>query len=85
MLYYDDDELVYDILNYLCEMWILMAEELISKMEFDLACFWEDMAGKQGSLISPQTFREFTTPSYKKIINFLKSKGIKLFLVDTDG
>ena len=54
-------------------------------INFDIACFWEDMAGKQGSLISPAIFKEFMTPRYKKLIDFLKSRGITHFLVDTDG
>ena len=62
-----------------------MSEELTSLIEFDLASFWEDMSGKQGSLISPEMFRTFMTPRYKKIIKFLKTKDINLFLVDTDG
>lgn len=85
LLYYDEPELVHSILDHLCNLWISIAEELTSKIDFDMASFWEDMSGKQGSLISPKTFKEFLTPRYKKIINFLKSKGIKYFLVDTDG
>ncbi|GAG37241.1 unnamed protein product, partial [marine sediment metagenome] len=85
ILYYDDPSLIKDILNHLCELWLLMAEELTSKIDFDLAYFWEDMCGKQGSLISPAMFSEFMTPYYKRLIDFLKTKGIKHFIVDTDG
>jgi len=85
MLYYDDPGLVNDMLDHLTEMWLLMIEELVSDMDFDIACFWEDMSGKQGSLISPQIFKRFMTSRYKKIIDFLKAKGIKHFVVDTDG
>lgn len=85
MLYYDDPELIRDILEHLCRLWISMAEELTSKFDFDIAVFWEDMAGKQGSLISPSIFREFMMQQYRKLIDFTKSKGIKLFNVDSDG
>ena len=85
LLFYDDPKLIHDILDHLCDLWISMAEELTSSIDFDMAVFWEDMAGKQGPLISPSTFREFQIPRYKKIINFLKSKGVEHFLVDTDG
>lgn len=85
LLYYDDPKLIKDILNHLCELWILIAEELISKIDFDMACFWEDMSGKNGPLISPSTFREFMTPCYKRVTDFLKSNGIKNSLVDSDG
>jgi len=85
LMYYDDPKLIKDILGHLCNLWISIAEELTSKIKFDIAIFWEDMAGKNGSLISPNTFREFMYPYYKKLINFLREKGIELFLVDTDG
>ena len=83
--YYDNPGLIKSICEHLCEFWIHVSEELLSKMDFDAAIFWEDMSGKQGSLIGPATFREFMTPYYKRIIGFLKSKGINSFIVDTDG
>lgn len=85
ILYHDDPALIRDILKHFCNLWLSMAEYLASKIEFDVAVFWEDMSGRQGSLISPSTFREFMTPHYQKIIKFLKSKGIKYFNVDCDG
>ncbi|MBM3707374.1 MAG: hypothetical protein FJW69_03380 [Actinobacteria bacterium] len=85
LLYYDDPELVRDIANHLCQLWLYISEELTSKMDYDIAFFWEDMSGKNGPLISPSTFREFMSPYYKKLITFLKSRGVKNFVVDTDG
>lgn len=83
--YYDNPNLLKDIINHLLNLWLLIAEELTSKIDFDIACFFEDMAGKNGSLISPSIFKEFMSPCYKKLINFLKSKGIKYFFMDCDG
>lgn len=85
MLYYDEPGLLKDMLEHLCNFWLAIAEELTSHIDFDMASFWEDMSGKQGSLIAPKTFREFMTPYYKKLIDFLKLKGLKYFLIDTDG
>ncbi|MCL4416302.1 MAG: hypothetical protein M1365_06350, partial [Actinobacteria bacterium] len=85
LLYYDNPELLNSILDHLCNLWLAMAEELLPKINFDFAAFWEDMAGRQGSFISPAVFRQFMTPRYRRIISFLKSKGMKHFLVDTDG
>ncbi len=58
---------------------------MTSKIDFDIAIFWEDMSGKQGSMISPATFKEFMTPRYKELIGFLKARGVELFSVDSDG
>lgn len=85
LMYYDNPKLIKDIAKYLCDLWIMMVEEVTSKVDFDLAGFWEDMAGKNGSLISPSMFKEFMSPYYKRLIDFLKTKNINLFCVDCDG
>jgi len=83
--YYDKPDLLKKILSYLCDFWLKIAEELTSKIDFDYGRFYEDMAYNGGSLISPSIFKEFMAPYYKKLIDFAKSKGIKYFIVDTDG
>jgi uroporphyrinogen decarboxylase len=83
--YYDKPELIKRILDHLCEMWLAIAEELTAKIDFDFGRFYEDMAYKGGSLISPKMFREFMTPYYRRLIDFARSKGVRHFVVDTDG
>jgi uroporphyrinogen-III decarboxylase len=83
--YYDKPKLLKSILEYLCEFWINIAQELLLYTDFDYGCFFEDMAYNKGSLISPDIFNEFMLPYYKKLINFAKSKEIKNFIVDSDG
>ncbi len=83
--FYDTPELVRDIMNYYTEMAIHIWKKMLQDVEFDLIECWEDMASKNGSLISPKTFREFMTPCYRKIAAFAKETGIKVILVDSDG
>ena len=85
LLYYDAPQLVRDILKFLTDFWINFSDEILGWFDVDVMLFWEDMAGKNGSLISPRTFREFMTPCYKRIIDHLKKRGITNFMVDTDG
>jgi uroporphyrinogen decarboxylase len=82
--YYDQANLVKRILDYLCEMWLAIAEELTAVMDFDYGRFCEDMAYKGGSLISPAMFRNFMTPYYRRLIDFAKSKGVRHFVVNSD-
>jgi uroporphyrinogen-III decarboxylase len=83
--YYDKPELIKRILDHLCEMWLAIAEELTARIDFDFGRLYEDMAYKGGSLISPKMFREFMTPYYRRLIDFARSKGVRHFVVDTDG
>jgi len=54
-------------------------------VQFDLVECWEDMASKNGCLISPKTFREFCSPIYRRIAEFTKEHNIPIILVDCDG
>lgn len=83
--FYDKPELVHGIMNDYTEMAIHIWKKMVKDVEFDLIECWEDMASKNGSLISPKTFREFMTPCYKKIAAFAREHGIKVLLVDSDG
>lgn len=83
--YYDRPALIKRILDHLCTMWLAIAEELTARVDFDFARFYEDMAYKSGSLISPAMFREFLTPYYRRLIDFARGRGIRHFVVDSDG
>ncbi len=43
------------------------------------------MCYKSGPLISPKHFEEFMLPNYKKVTNLIRSKGVDIVMVDTDG
>jgi uroporphyrinogen decarboxylase len=47
--------------------------------------FWEDMCYRSGPLISPDMFREFMLPRYRRITDLARSRGIDLSFVDSDG
>jgi len=85
MALYDDPVLIHDIcdtfLNFLIEYYGVITKDV----EVDCILIWEDMAGKMGSLISPEHFRLFLTPRYKKMVEFANDVGIDIILTDSDG
>lgn len=85
LAFYDEPELVHALMNDYTDMALRIWEKQCRDVEFDLIECWEDMASKNGSLISPATFREFMTPCYRKIAAFAKDHGIRVILVDSDG
>jgi uroporphyrinogen decarboxylase len=85
MGYYDQPELVHDMVDYLADFWIALYDQVLDLVDADLALIWEDMSYKAGSLISPATFREFMLPAYKKVTGFLRDRGVRNIWVDTDG
>lgn len=85
LLFYDDPEWVHDMMDHLTDFWIRMYERVVQDVRIDWIHIWEDMAGKQGSLISRNMFRDFMTPNYRKIRDFCDAHDVPILSVDTDG
>ncbi len=85
LAFYDSPGLVHDIMESYTDMAISIWEKQVAEVEFDLIECWEDMASKNGSLISPRMFREFMAPCYRRIADFAREHGIEVILVDSDG
>jgi uroporphyrinogen decarboxylase len=83
--YYDQPDLIKDMLQHLTTLWIAIWEEVLSQVDVDMVHIFEDVSAAKGSMVSPAVFREFMAPYYRQIADFLKGKGVKVLLVDTDG
>ena len=81
-IFYDDPDLLCEILDMLCGLWIDIYTEINKRVQLDYIFIWEDMCNKSGPLISPALFREFLLPRYKQLT---KALGGILFMVDSDG
>ena len=85
LIMYDDPQLIKDMneffLNFVMGYW----NEIFKKLIPDCVLIWEDMASRQGSLISPAMFKEFMQPYYVRMIDFIEQYGIKNIYVDSDG
>jgi hypothetical protein len=84
-LFYDDPKLAHDIMEYRTEFMMRVMEKTLREAKPDWVIFWEDMAYRTASLISPAMFREFMLPRYKRLADFVRSFGIDIIFVDTDG
>jgi len=85
LLWYDDPALIHECLEFLTDFILRILEPALRELSFDFVIIHEDMAGKGGPLMGPKQFAEFLLPHYKRYIEFLKSNGVRLILVDTDG
>jgi uroporphyrinogen decarboxylase len=83
--FYDEPKMVHDMMDTYTDMILAIWSKLVKEVEFDLIECWEDMASKNGCLISPKTFREFMTPNYRRIAEFARQHKIEIVLVDSDG
>jgi uroporphyrinogen decarboxylase len=83
--FYDNPALIKTINSDLADFWIALYDQALDQVSADCALIWEDMCYKAGPLISPAMFREFLLPYYRKLTSFLRDRGVKNILVDTDG
>ena len=84
-MYYDDPELMHDIIQTLSDTAYRTLEKISSQIVIDQMTVHEDMAGKSGSLVGPDMIREFITPYYRRQWDLLNSRGTRLFSQDSDG
>ena len=83
--FYDDPELVHDIMDSYTDMAIAVWEKMVKDVQFDLIECWEDMASKNGPMIGRTLFDKFMAPNYRRIAEFARKHDIPIVLVDSDG
>ncbi len=83
--YYDEPKLVHDILNTLTEVWMAVYSEVLTRTSIDHWHIWEDVSYGKGPMISLAMVREYMLPYIKRIADFLKARGVRHILLDTDG
>ncbi|OPZ28469.1 MAG: methylcobalamin:coenzyme M methyltransferase [Lentisphaerae bacterium ADurb.BinA184] len=83
--FYTQPELIRDIMATYTKLWLSLFEPVAAAVRVDHIHIWEDMAGRQGSLISMTMVEDFMMPHYDRIAEFAKRHGIPLISVDSDG
>ena len=85
MCYYDDPELMEDILTTVGDMCYRVLDEITRVVPIDYLFVHEDMAGKSGPLVGPAHVEEFIKPYYRRAWDLVSSRGTRLFAQDSDG
>jgi len=83
--FYSEPAMVRDMMEHLVTLWLALWERVAAEVQIDHIHIWEDMSGRQGSLISPVMIGEFMMPGYDRIAAFARARGVRLVSVDTDG
>jgi hypothetical protein len=83
--YYDQPALLHEILEQWTDFYCRLAARVWSGIQFDFVLIWEDMAYKNGPLISPRLVKEFMLPYYRRLIDCVRALGCEIIIVDSDG
>jgi uroporphyrinogen decarboxylase len=85
LAYYEQPGLVHEILEQWVEFYIRLSSRVWEGIHFDFILIWEDMAYKNGPLISPRLVKEFMLPYYRRVIEHVRGLGCDTIIVDSDG
>jgi uroporphyrinogen decarboxylase len=83
--WYDQPALMHEMMEFIADFTIAVSEPILEKIAPDYVFINEDMAMKNGPLLSPRTYHQFIFPHMRRLVDFYKSKGVLYVLVDTDG
>ncbi|MEM3105005.1 MAG: uroporphyrinogen decarboxylase family protein, partial [Candidatus Bathyarchaeia archaeon] len=75
---------IYELIYRLTEFNLKLVDKFLEYGKIDVIYFGDDLGTQTRMPISPRTFREFIFPSYAKIFQKIRSRGIHVYL-HTDG
>jgi len=82
---YDDPAFLEMAATEITDCILGVLEKALDGVQYDYASFWEDMAYKTASLISPQHYCKIFLPQYRRITDRLHDAGIDVLMLDSDG
>lgn len=83
--FYDQPELIHDIMEFHTDFLIEAARPVLAETTVEYVNFNEDLSMKTGPLISPKFYKAFIYPRLRRVVDFLKSHGVRYVSIDTDG
>jgi len=84
-MFYDDPGLIEDMMEQMLYLETEVIKRVLKDIRVDIATYGEDICYKAGPLISPAMVRKFMMPRYKKINDLLRSNGVDIIYMDSDG
>ena len=85
MAFYTAPDFVEEMMDTIADFIIAQAGKILDHVEVDVFGLWEDMAYNHGPLIGPELVRKYMLPRYKRVTEYLYSRGVKWVCLDSDG
>jgi uroporphyrinogen decarboxylase len=83
--FYDEPAMIHDMVDHWSALCAQQIERLPADIVVDAVFWWEDMASKNGPLVSPTVFRKFLQPGYHRVMEAARKRGCCISMVDCDG
>jgi hypothetical protein len=83
--WYDQPDLMHEMMEFIADFTIEVSKPILDEVTPDYIFINEDMAMKNGPLLSPRMYRNFIFPHMRRLVDFYKRSGVPYIIVDTDG
>lgn len=83
--FYDDPAWIHEMMDTYADFMIALSKPVLERISLDCIHFFEDMAYRGGSLISPEFFRTFMMEPYRRVIDHFRSYNVPFLIADSDG
>jgi hypothetical protein len=84
-LFYDEPSLAHEMLEFQADRLSRLVRRAATDTRIDAVFVWEDMCYKTGPLVGPALFRQFILPPLKRYLDVVRSCGIPIIDLDSDG
>jgi uroporphyrinogen decarboxylase len=81
----EDDAFVEEMMDANADFIIEIMGQILDCTDIDVFGFWEDMAYKTAPLISPAMVRKYMLPRYRRVVDFVRARGVEFISLDSDG
>lgn len=85
MYYITDEDEMHDLIKYLTEYELKLAELVCSKLHPDALFHHDDWGGEKSTFMSPTMFEEFFVGPYKEIYGYYHDHGVELIFHHSDS
>lgn len=82
---YEEPEAMHELIDYYTDYLLDYAKVLVEQIGPKAIYQHDDWGSQISTFMSPETFREFFLPSYKKIFAFYKNNGVELIIHHSDS
>jgi uroporphyrinogen decarboxylase len=83
--FHDSPALVERMMEQRAEQMIEVTGRVLDEVQVDVFAFWEDMAFNHGSLVDPRAFRRLALKHYRRVSDYVRSRGVEFVFLDSDG
>jgi len=83
--FYEEPEAVHDLIDYITDWELKLAEQLCTHLKPDVIFHHDDWGTQNSTFLSPDMFREFLLEPYKKVYGYYHDHGVELIVHHNDS